>query len=319
MVVKRLQLHMGRHGLHEELQSAYRSHHSTETALLRVHNDILTSMDQREVVIHVLLDLNVAFDTVDHQILLPRLEQKTGLSATALQWFESYLSDRTQSVVINGAPSANHYLAQGVPQGSVLGPVLFTVYLLPVGDIIRQHGLSHHFFADDAQLPVSVKPPHDNLNMALAQNKIEACIKDITTWMTVNMLKLNEDKTEVVVIGTSHTLSRCCELTLHIGDADITPSLCARDLGVYMDCHLKMDEQVKHTCKAAYYHLHNIRRVRKYITSGVTEVLVHAFNCHITAGSLQCTAVWCVGSPAGQASARAVPILFLVLIIMITI
>ena len=111
-----------------QLQSAYRRHHSTETALLKVKNDILMNMENQKVTLLVLLDLSAAFDTVDHRILLDRLQFDFGISGSALNWIESYLSNRTQRIYIDGVLSSNFNLKFGVPQDSCLGPLLFSLY-----------------------------------------------------------------------------------------------------------------------------------------------------------------------------------------------
>ena len=117
-------------GLHLELQSAYEKHHSTESTLLKVKNDILLNMDAQKVTLVALLDLSAAFDTVRHDILLDRLRSRLRVTDQALNWFTSYLSDRTQRVAGNGGLSDSFPLAQGVPQGSCLVPLLLTVYLI---------------------------------------------------------------------------------------------------------------------------------------------------------------------------------------------
>ena len=119
-------------------QSAYRKLHSTETALIRVHNDIAMALDHKRSVILLLLDLSAAFDTVDHCILLSRLSSRFGIGGTALEWFRSYLSDRTQFVNVNGSTSERHVLQFGVPQGSVLGPLLYSLYTSPLSDIANK-------------------------------------------------------------------------------------------------------------------------------------------------------------------------------------
>ena len=120
-------------------QSAYRKHHSTETAILRVCNDLLEGADDRNVNLLVLLDLSAAFDTIDHNILIKRLECSFGVKGTALKWFASYLKNRTQSVKVSGIQSEKGFLQFGVraPQGSVLGPVLFTMYTQPLVHIMK--------------------------------------------------------------------------------------------------------------------------------------------------------------------------------------
>ena len=142
----------------EPLQSAYRTNHSTETALLKVQIDILDAIDNKSVMCLVLLDLSTAFDTVNHSILLNRLKYCFGLGGKILQWIEDYLTGCTQSVIIDndgeGEPRAESFettLSQGVPQRSVLGLVLFLLYTAPLGDICHRHRILFHSYADDQQ------------------------------------------------------------------------------------------------------------------------------------------------------------------------
>ena len=129
---KRLHNHKISEELYEPVQSAYRAGHSTETAVLKVQNDILRSIDTGHCVFLVLLDLSAAFDTIAHQTLLERMKTKFGIVDDALKWLISYLEDRTQSVVVSGLKSSQIPLTCGVPQGFVLGPGLFTDYGSPV-------------------------------------------------------------------------------------------------------------------------------------------------------------------------------------------
>ncbi|XP_072041338.1 uncharacterized protein [Amphiura filiformis] len=146
-------------------QSAYRKHFSTETALVRV---------QRSDVVLVLLDLSAAFDTVDHQILLRRLRDRYGVHGKALAWCTSYLCNRQQSVVIGDSVSATHFMNCSVPQGSVAGPFMFTVYAAPLEDLIRSYGVETMIYADDTQLYLVLDPSSDDQHQ-----RLEDCVRGV--------------------------------------------------------------------------------------------------------------------------------------------
>ena len=134
IVALRLTDHLEDNDLLETFQSAYKKGHSTETALTRINDDLLRAMDDNACVILVLLDLSAAFDTVDHQLLLTRLKYRYGVRGTALAWMRSYLSNRLQYARVANDCSSKHKLACGVPQGSVLGPILYSMYTAPIAD-----------------------------------------------------------------------------------------------------------------------------------------------------------------------------------------
>ena len=181
-------------------QSAYKEGHSTETALVKVQNDLLRAMDNDEVVLLLLLDLSAAFDTVSHDILLRRLEERFGVTGTALKWFESYLKGRKQSVLIQGTRSDSQTLECGVPQGSVLGPLLFTCYTSPLADLAENHNMGLHMFADDTQSYISFKPTVSGAEGS-AVGKLTSFVSDLRCWMCDNKLKFNDGKTVFLLVG----------------------------------------------------------------------------------------------------------------------
>ena len=177
-------------------QSAYKVAHSTETALLKVRSDIFNAIDKQESVLLLLFDLSAAFDTVDHVILLRRLNTRHGIKGIML--CVGLRPKGSQTVYPSGKyRSSSDELQWGVPQGSVLGSILYTLYRAPLGDIIRKHGLQFHLYADDCQIYVSFKPGPNEKSAALL--KMEACAKKIYAWMACNKLKLNRDKTDFLV------------------------------------------------------------------------------------------------------------------------
>ena len=148
IVAHKVQTYIQENNLHDVMQSAYRPYHSTETALLKIHNDVMIALDEGNEIILLLLDLSSAFDTVDHTVLLKRLECSFGISGKVLSWFSSYLDHRQQSVTIGDSQSQPQPLVTGVPQGSVLGPILFTIYMSPLGELIRSHGCQYICYSD---------------------------------------------------------------------------------------------------------------------------------------------------------------------------
>ena len=187
IVANRLQAHIKNNHLSNPLQSAYSKHHSTESALLKVHNDIIISMDKGEVTALTLLDLSAAFDTIDHTTLTDRLSDWYGISGQAQTWFSSYLQNRHQSVKIEDTFSDKVTLSFGVSQGSVLGPALFTLYTTPLSAIISSFDISFHLYADDTQIHMSLLVS----NAKESLEKLQHCLMGVSAWMTGSKLKLN--------------------------------------------------------------------------------------------------------------------------------
>ena len=250
-------------------QSGFRPHHSTETALVKVLNDIHLNADNGKISVLVLLDLSAAFDTVDHNILLDRLENWTGLSGMALNWFESYLKDRDFFVSIGNYTSERTKITCGVPQGSILGPLLFNIYMLPLTQIMENNKISYHSYADDTQLYITITPGDYNPIQVLSQ-----CIEQINDWMHQSFLQLNRDKTEVIVFGAK---DERLKVSTQLQSVMLKTTNQARNLGVIMDSDLNFNSHIKTITKSAYYHLKNISRIKGLMSQQDLEKLVHAF------------------------------------------
>ena len=275
VVASTLLEHQDSCGLRELFQSAYIKNHSVETALTRIHNDLCMSVDRHGAALLILLDLSAAFDTIHHVVLLRRLEDQYGVEGGALAWVDSYLRNRRQCIVIGDHRSQEAELTYGVPQGSVLGPLLFSAYVFPLGELIRGYGLQFHSYADDTQVYVSFNP-RDPESIKHAVEKVEQCLAHVRLWMAHNFLKLNEEKTEIVVISNHKQLS---VPSIKIGEKHIGYVAKARNLGVYFDQTLNMENFVSNTCQVCYFHLQNIARIRKYLDTHTAKALVLALGC----------------------------------------
>ena len=194
VVNEQLMLHLRTNDLLPEHQSAYRSCHSTESALLKVTSDALLAADQRKLTLLGMLDMSAAFDCVDHIILIRRLNASFGIDESALDWIVSYIAGRKQYVRYNGQTSHTSVVECGVPQGTVLGPHYFVLFTADVFGIADEHGFSIHGYADDMQI-------YDHCfvdDMNRLTSRLVDCIGSIGEWMTNNRLKLNASKTEFI-------------------------------------------------------------------------------------------------------------------------
>ena len=274
IVAKQLNTHIVDNGLENTYQSAYRAGHSTETALLKLKNDIQINMAENKATAVVLLDLSAAFDTIDQISLINRLTTWFGIRDTALRWFSSYLSDRSQSVKVDESLSKSTKLECGVPQGSVLGPILFSLYTAPLSKIIGTYSnVKHLLYADDTQIYISMTPS----NASDSIKDIQGCLASVQSWMSANKLKLNPDKTEFIVFGNKRQQAELAPFfPADILGNGLVPAVTVKNLGVKLDSCLDMSKQVSDTIRACYYHIKDLRRVRRHLTKSVAITLCNA-------------------------------------------
>ena len=273
LVCCQLSQYLGTNALYSPLQSAYRQYHSTESATLKVASDVFEAMDAGKVTILALLDLSAAFDTVDHDILIHRLSHSYGIGGTALSWFRSFLTDRTQSVSFKGQQSTRSTLTSGVPQGSVSGPILFTMYTADVVRIAHHYGVNIHCYADDLQLYIHCLPGDADAAVARLVN----CIDAISSWLKENRLKMNPDKTQAIWLGSRQQLAHVNNKPMHLLDGTVIElSISVRNLGVTFDSTMTMANHVSAVTRSSFYQLRQLRVIRRCLTDDAAAALVHA-------------------------------------------
>ena len=231
-------------------------------------------MDGHQCTFLILLDQRAAFDTVNQDLLLNRLQTSFGVTGSALEWLNSYFKGRKQCVMIGKESSIPLDLAMGFPQGSVLGPFAYPIYTSPLFDIAEKHNISIHMYADDTQIYLSFKAGDETVT----QTRLYACINEIKRWMLENHLKLNDTKTEYLIIGSSHQQSKLSDSVsnLQIGDSKVKIVDKTKNIGVIIDAQLTMKQHVSHVCRTCYMHLHNISKIRPYLTQEAAELMVNA-------------------------------------------
>ena len=275
VVAKQLVDHIHRHGLDNSYQSAYKSGYSPETALLSIKNYIHLSLSRGEATALVLLDLSAAFDTIDNSTLLSCLQDWFGVGGSTLKWFSSYLMERFQSVKIGSTLSDLQKLLFGVPQGSVLGPLLFSLYTSPLSTLIGKHkGIKFNFYADDSQLYVHLS----HMNASAVFDTFNRCLQDVKEWMSASKLKLNPDKIEFILFGSQKQRERlnvCFPIDI-LGNP-LHPTKSVRNLVVWFDSDFSFSKHVQNVCKGCFIQLRDFRNIRQYLTHDAAVSIANAF------------------------------------------
>lgn len=260
IVHRQITAYLNEHLLLDPLQSGFRTGHSTETALLKVTDDIRRAMDSRQMTILTLLDYSSAFDSVDIPILLAKL-QTFNFHPSTIHWFSSYFNLRTQCTVAGDLASQWRPLQSGVPQGSVLGPLLFSLYINDLPSCLKHS--HHHLYADDLQIYY-----HTNVcDISKAIEMTNNDLNSLTEWSKRNALTLNPNKTQTIIVGYPKLLSQIREIGLPpilLNNVKIPFLVSVKNLGVTISESLSWFTQISLMCKRIFSSLHSLKRLRKF-------------------------------------------------------
>ena len=242
-----------------EQQFGFRRFHSTSTALLDCTDEWYVNMHRGIYNLVVFLDLKKAFDTVNHDILLAKLELY-GIKNTPLMLFKSYLSDRSQQCQVNGELSTLKYLKYGVPQGSILSPLLFLIYINDLPNCLQHSTV--RMFADDTNITVSGK------SIKEAEVAVNADLNNIREWLLSNRLSLNLVKTEYLLIGSRHNINTLEEQpSVFIGDEPIKGVQVTKTLGVKIDQFLTWDSHIDQISKKISSGISAMKKIKDFTNS----------------------------------------------------
>jgi len=280
IVLSRINDYLTSNSLLNPHQSGFTKRHSTETLLTSLYNKLVSAISHQQVSCLCLLDISAAFDTIDHNILLQRLSTWFGFTDTALLWIRSYLSSRSFSVKLSQSSSKSCPLTCGVPQGSVLGPLLFVLYTTPLSSLIKSSSVDHHLYADDTQLFISFSP----LNFSHSIDHLLHVVSQISSWMTSNLLCLNPTKTEFILIGLRDQLNKIPDPSIFL-KTDSTPTHTftanspVRNLGVIFDQNLTFSDHITQLSRSCFMHIRDLRRIRPLLdfktASTIATSIVH--------------------------------------------
>ena len=274
IVKKRLDEHMTEQDLGSDFEHGYKEGHSTETLLLKAVNDLLMSCDAGLPSVLMLLDLSAAFDTVDQNKLLQILKDEIGVEGTALNWFTSFITDRTQKVKIRDAYSDTGRLIYGEAQGSVLGPTMFNIYIRSFKKHVDPSKFSIFGFADDHQLIKTFLPV---LQIQALDGDINKCFDLITEWMNCFYLRLNATKTKILVIVPPSLRDTIKIKGTFIKGNCIRFDETAKNLGVVIDDELSFREQINKIVASCFTVIRKLSKIKEFLTYEQLRTAVSAF------------------------------------------
>ena len=255
--------HLLKNKLHAKHQSGYKKKHSCETGMFRMVGDIQQMTAKRNHVALLLLDLSSAFDVLDHDILINRLKVHFGIEGDALTWLTTYLKDRTFSVCIQGCHGKKTVLLFGVPQGSLLGPLLFILYSKEIENIALKYGLSVKLYADDSQIYIELERTSD---LQAEKEKVESCLKEIQVWMSTNFMKLNSSKTKLIIFNPPRSPYNVplvnTNFCIKFNEKELEESSSVKVLGSTLSPDFRLNSFINTKLKSCKNEIRNLKHVR---------------------------------------------------------
>ena len=255
VVHKRLYSFLQKHDILYASQYGFRSSYSTIDAITEFVSEVLYSLDKKENCLSVYLDLSKAFDTINHSILLSKLNHY-GIRGKALEWFKSYLEHRRQYVTVNGVRSTDPTINYGVPQGSVLGPLLFIIYINDLSESLTY--CKPIIFADDTTLF------HKGINNNMFEH-MNHDLKLLSDWFRANQLSINTSKTKYMFFSKQRLTNSTSSMYLAIDDDILEQVQYTKFLGVYIDVKLFGDKHIDHCMKKVASGLYGINLAKHYL------------------------------------------------------
>ena len=274
-VLMQLEDHLTLNGLYADHQSAYEKGHSCETLLPKVVNDILWALEHQELNAMLMLHLSAAFPMVDHQLLILLLDTRYEIHDTALLWYQNYLKEHQFKVTIDGSILSEKIMNFSVPQGSPLGPILLNCYCSTLWDIIPTN-IDLNGYADDHALPKNFKANTEQEKIMM--QTFEKCMFDVESWMNGNRLKLNPNKTEFIIFGSSIQLVKCTTEQINICVTEVKKCKLLFYLGAWLDATLNFKHHTNMKCCTALVNLKKIQLIRNLLDRESCAI----WHCHIS-------------------------------------